>query len=242
LSGHRSPRADVAADALIDDSVKMYGPVTIGARCFVEPYCLLGHPRQEDIDQVFESGASDSLDALYERAANIGTEIGAGAIIRSSSACYDGTVLGECCDVAHGVVIREGCRLGPYTRVLAFTSIRRGATIGRGCHIAGLVSARTRIGDYVSSFGYLVHEYTAGVSGLTEPAPVIHTGATIGRGASVIGGVTVGEFALVAARAVVRADVEPYAIVAGDPARVVGRRSDEDIAQLRERIAAGKWG
>jgi acetyltransferase-like isoleucine patch superfamily enzyme len=46
----------------------------------------------------------------------------------------------------------------------------------------------------------------------------------IGARAIILPGVTIGEGAAVAAGAVVTADVEPYAIVAGVPARVIGSR------------------
>ncbi|MBV8355879.1 MAG: hypothetical protein JO101_11200 [Candidatus Eremiobacteraeota bacterium] len=249
MSGFRSSRAIVAGRALVDDTVKLYGRVVIGERALIEAFCLIGHPCQADIDRgLIERNLDDGggeeagLDAFYDRVATAGTQIEAGTIVRSSSVIYDGATIREHCDIAHSVVVRESATVGPYTRVLPFTSIRRGATIGRGCHVAGLVSARSVVGDYVSTLGFLVHEYTAGVSGLTEAAPVIRSGVIIGRTAAVVGGVTVGEFALVAAGAIVRADVEPNAIVAGDPARIVGRRSEEDILQLRARIAAQKWG
>lgn len=52
---------------------------------------------------------------------------------------------------------------------------------------------------------------------------VIGTGAWIGSRATVLGPCVVGEHAVVAAGAVVTGDVEPYAIVGGVPAKVIGR-------------------
>lgn len=57
----------------------------------------------------------------------------------------------------------------------------------------------------------------------------------LGSGAMILSGVTIGHGAVVAARAVVTRDVPPYAIVAGNPARVIRSRFDEDtIAGLVE--------
>jgi UDP-2-acetamido-3-amino-2,3-dideoxy-glucuronate N-acetyltransferase len=54
-------------------------------------------------------------------------------------------------------------------------------------------------------------------------APVrVRRGATVAGGAMVLPGVTVGEWAMVSAGAVVHRDVPAHAIVAGNPARVVG--------------------
>ncbi|MEH3118999.1 MAG: CatB-related O-acetyltransferase [Methylorubrum populi] len=63
----------------------------------------------------------------------------------------------------------------------------------------------------------------------------------LGFRSTVMPGVSVGDGAVVAAHAVVAADVPPYAIVAGNPARVVRRRfSDEEAARLRA-VAWWDW-
>lgn len=48
----------------------------------------------------------------------------------------------------------------------------------------------------------------------------------IGVGATVLQGVTIGEGAVVAAGAVVTKDVEPYTVVGGVPAKVIGKRNN----------------
>lgn len=60
-----------------------------------------------------------------------------------------------------------------------------------------------------------------------ERGVVICDYAWIGLNALIMPGVTIGEGAVVAAGAVVTASVEPYAIVAGVPARAIGRRHDQ---------------
>jgi|SRR5690625_4693423 len=55
----------------------------------------------------------------------------------------------------------------------------------------------------------------------------------IGREATIMPGVTVGDGAVVGAQSVVTKDVGPYEVVAGNPARVIRRRfNDDDIARL----------
>ncbi len=63
----------------------------------------------------------------------------------------------------------------------------------------------------------------------------IHIGraAWIGFDCCVLPGVTIGEGAVVGARSVVSEDVEPFAIVAGNPARLVRRLTDEEIGHGR---------
>jgi virginiamycin A acetyltransferase len=61
----------------------------------------------------------------------------------------------------------------------------------------------------------------------------------IGTEATILPGVEIGDGAVIGAKAVVGSDVPPYAVVAGNPARVVRRRFDEaSVARLR---AIGWW-
>src|SRR5690625_1063425 len=60
----------------------------------------------------------------------------------------------------------------------------------------------------------------------------------VGRGATIMPSVTVADGAVIGAHSVVTKDVAPYEIVAGNPARTIRRRfNDEDIA----RLTAAKW-
>ena len=76
---------------------------------------------------------------------------------------------------------------------------------------------------------------TRGASTAAGPArPVrIGRGAWIGFDCCVLPGVTIGEGAVVGARSVVAADVAPFTIVAGNPARVIRRLTDEEMADGR---------
>src|SRR5262249_49026453 len=63
----------------------------------------------------------------------------------------------------------------------------------------------------------------------------------IGHGAIILPGRTVGTGAVVAAGAVVTKDVAPYAIVVGNPARVIRQRFSVDIARRLQRLAWWDW-
>ena len=63
----------------------------------------------------------------------------------------------------------------------------------------------------------------------------------IGDGVTILGGVRIGDGAVVAAEAVVTKDVPPYAIVAGNPARVIKYRFPQDVIEKLERIAWWNW-
>lgn len=63
----------------------------------------------------------------------------------------------------------------------------------------------------------------------------------IGTNAIVIGQVAIGDGAVIAAGAVVRSDVEPYTIVGGVPARVIGRRFSEEDGKRIQGLAWWNW-
>jgi len=73
------------------------------------------------------------------------------------------------------------------------------------------------IGNHALVMGTLVHEFTRPhlPRGLIEPAPKIEDRAVVGFGATIVGGVTIGNNSYVAAGAVVTKDVPPKSIVVG---------------------------
>ena len=62
----------------------------------------------------------------------------------------------------------------------------------------------------------------------------------IGNNAMILSGVTIGQGAVVAGGAVVTKDVEPYAIVAGNPAKVIKYRFEPEIIEKLKRIDYSK--
>jgi acetyltransferase-like isoleucine patch superfamily enzyme len=60
-------------------------------------------------------------------------------------------------------------------------------------------------------------------------------------GAKIFPGLTIGDGAVVAAWSVVTADVEPFTIVAGNPAREIGRRFDEETVEVLLRMRWWDW-
>ncbi len=75
----------------------------------------------------------------------------------------------------------------------------------------------------------------------TKGDVVIGNDVWIGYGALILSGVRIGNGAVVAARSVVRSNVEPYSIVAGNPSRHIKFRFDEASVNALEEIAWWDW-
>jgi len=129
-----------------------------------------------------------------------------------------------------------GCQLGDDTRVGSFVEIQRGARVGRACKISShtFICEGVTIDDEVfvgHGVMFINDRYPrATVDGRPqgpgdwELLPIrIGRAASIGSGALIMGGVTVGARALIGAGAVVTRDVAEETTVAGVPARVMAR-------------------
>lgn len=67
---------------------------------------------------------------------------------------------------------------------------------------------------------------------------VIGNDVWIGQGATILPGVHIGDGAIIGAKSVVGSDVEPYTIVAGNPAKVIRKRFDDELISL---MLEWKW-
>lgn len=144
--------------------------------------------------------------------------------------------------------VDEGANIGEGTKIWHFSHVMSGAQIGEKCSIGQNVNIGSRavigngvkIQNNVSIYDDVIIEddvfcgpscvFTnvinprAFVERKSEyKKTIIKKGASIGANATIVCGVTVGEYALIGAGSVVTKDVPPYALIYGTPARVMGK-------------------
>lgn len=138
--------------------------------------------------------------------------------------------IGDHSYLGHEVCIETNCRIGRHVLMA-----NRVALVGRRDHDFRTPGVPVRFGHWVGS--------------AKSPSPhrgdgvVIEDDVWVGYGAIVLSGVRIGRGAIVAAGSVVKADVAPYAVVAGNPAVAVGVRfkSAEEIARHESMVRQGTF-
>lgn len=130
-----------------------------------------------------------------------------------------------------------GCEIGDETKIGCFVEIQKGAKVGARCKISshsficegvvledavfvghGVVFVNDRYPKATKSDGELKTD-----ADWTCQHTLVKRGASIGSGATLLGGITIGEDAIVGAGSVVTKDVPGGATVVGNPARLLRR-------------------
>lgn len=119
--------------------------------------------------------------------------------------------------------------------------------IGKFCQIASgvefVMNGANHQMNCVSTFPFYIFENWGEATPPVELMPVkgdtvVGNDVWIGQNAVILPGVRIGDGAIVGAQSVVGSDVEPYSIVAGNPARLVRKRFDDELTALLLRL---KW-
>ena len=137
--------------------------------------------------------------------------IGAGSRLWHFVHVGENAVLGPGCVLGQNVMIAPGVRVGSNVKIQNNVSVYAGVTIeddvflGPSCVLTNVTNPRSQV------VRRALYEKT-----------LIRRGATIGANATVVCGLTLGRYCLIAAGAVVTRDVPDYALIAGVPGRQRG--------------------
>ena len=134
-----------------------------------------------------------------------------------------------------------GCEVGDDTKIGTFVEVQKGVKIGRHCKVSShtficegvTIEDEVFIGHNVVFTNDLFPRATANGQLQTEAdwkcvPTLVKRGASIGSGAVLLCGITIGENSIIGAGSVVTKDVPANAIVAGNPARVMKKSAPKN--------------
>ncbi len=193
---------------------EIFPGVTISGAPIIDPFVLIGYPYK------------DNLSLL------VPTIIGQDPHIRSHTVIYAGNQIGCNFTTGHGVLIREENQIGDDV------SIGSGTIVEHHCIIGNRV--RIHSGAFIPEYSILHDDCWIGPNVVLTNAkyprskrvkedligPIIYSHAKIGANSTILPKIKIGEGSLIGAGSVVTSDVEPFTVVAGNPAKVVRKISD----------------
>jgi UDP-2-acetamido-3-amino-2,3-dideoxy-glucuronate N-acetyltransferase len=140
-----------------------------------------------------------------------GCLIGEGTKIWHFCHIMSGCVIGQNCNIGQNVVISQGVRLGNNVKIQNNVSVYTGVIaednvfIGPSCVFTNVINPRSAIcrkSEYMRT--------------------VLKEGCSLGANSTIICNRTIGKYAFIGAGSVVSKDVPDYAVVVGNPAKIIG--------------------
>ncbi len=196
----------------IGEGVRFYGRVEIEDDVYIGDYSIIGY-YSDDYDTI----KLPDQEKIQK------------TIIRKKSYIRPYSIIGHGTHLAYKCWLDFRTTIGFHTKICQKVEFWYGAQIhnrvyiGENSIIGGFICNDSKIGASVRCLGSLVHSYARENRKHPSPAPTICDGTTIGRGAIVIGNITVGSDAYVAAGAIVTHNVDSNICVAGNPAIEIGK-------------------
>lgn len=144
--------------------------------------------------------------------------LGAGTKIWHEVQVREGAVLGRNCILGKGAYVDFDVRIGDNVKVQNRASIYHGVTLENGVFVGPhVVFTNDKLPRAINADGSLKSDSDWEVGQI-----LVKEGASLGAGAIIVAGVTIGRFALVGAGAVVTRNVPDHGLVYGNPARLMG--------------------
>ncbi|MEY8214753.1 MAG: acyltransferase [Colwellia sp.] len=154
-----------------------------------------------------------SVNIYIDASASVSPEakIGSGTKVWINTQIRENTSIGENCIISKDVYIDAGVSIGNGCKIQNSVSVYQGVTIENDVFVGPNVSFTN---DKVPR---------AFNSDWKITKTLVKNGASLGANSTIICGITLGEYSMVAAGSVVTKDVPPFTLVVGNPARVVAK-------------------
>lgn len=201
---------------MLEPTAVALGPSEVPATAYVGHYSILGAPQAAGMFGRTSRGECEKWEP------SLGATLGDNVVIGHHTIIDDGSVIGPNVWIGSNVRIGHDCRIAADVQIYYCAQIYDRVTIGPGAWVGGFICNDTAIGDHAIVLGTTAHRFVDATVGTPEPAPTIEARAFVGMGAYIIGGITVGAAAYVAAGAILLHDALPGRLYVGNPAREIG--------------------
>jgi UDP-2-acetamido-3-amino-2,3-dideoxy-glucuronate N-acetyltransferase len=159
----------------------------------------------------------------------LSTPLTADFFVHPTAVIDNNVVIGQGCKIWHFSHILSGSKIGDGCNIGQNVVIGPDVVIGKGCKIQNNISVYKGVtiedGVFCGPSMVFTNVYNprAEIRKMSEARPtLVKKGATIGANATIICGITIGEYSFVGAGAVVTKNVPEHALVMGNPAKQVG--------------------
>jgi UDP-2-acetamido-3-amino-2,3-dideoxy-glucuronate N-acetyltransferase len=170
----------------------------------------------EDLSSIGEA----SMSAQVMKSADVApsASIGDDTVVWHLAQVRESATIGAGCTVGRGAYVGSGVEVGENVKIQNYALVYEPAVLGAGAFVGpAAVLTNDRFPRSVTPDGE-----RKSAEDWTAEGVRVGQGASIGARAVILGGVTLGDWSMVAAGAIVTKDVAPFALVVGAPARQIG--------------------
>ena len=183
---------------------------------------MSGTINREQLNNKTTSGSGDSAEEIFVHPAAIveSDQIAPGTRVWAFAHVLPGVVIGRNCNIGDHSFIETGAIVGDNVTIKNQVCVWEGVVIEDDVFVGPNVSFTNDRYPRSPRMAHARERYSDKANWLAHT--VVEQGSSIGAGATVLAGITLGRYCLIAAGSVVTEDVEPHALMIGAPARKTG--------------------
>ncbi|MDD5748890.1 MAG: DapH/DapD/GlmU-related protein [Actinomycetota bacterium] len=224
---------DFGLNCVIEDNAILGNGVVVGHGAVILSGAHVGDGVQIGANSILGKPPLSGISSTRPVSKWSSLEIGNGSVIGCSAVLHAGSFFGENSYVGDLAAVRENCSFGEAVIVGRLCSVEDSVSVGARARIqtGAYLTGETTIEEDVFVGPYVVTTNDKYLSLCPRPVfkgPIFKRAASIGAGACILSGVTIGEGSVVGMGAVVIKDVPPGRIYAGVPARDIGEATQRD--------------